>query len=506
MSNTILKFETLVERVARLKADGSKVVLCHGVFDLLHIGHIRHLEQARKMGDALVVTLTPDCFVNKGTHRPAFQEALRAEAIAALSVVDYVAINNWPTAVEAIRLLRPDVYCKGGEYRQQQVDEENNLLPEIRAAEETGVRVEYTDDIVFSSSQLLNSYFSPFPAETDAWLQVFRKERTSDEIVRYLDKMRPLNVLVVGEAIVDEYILCNTIGKSTKDPILACQYISTEVFAGGSLAVANHLADFCDHVGLVACLGETEHREDFIRRALLPNIDPMFVTKQDAPTIHKRRFVDQYSQNKLLELYIMNDSPLQGKDEKRLLEILDGVVKNYDVVIIADYGHGMMTSLATGTLCNKARFLAVNTQSNAGNRGFNSISRYLRADYVCLATHEIRLETRMREGNSHALLTEVAQRIDCPCFTETRGKWGSLHYTPQSGFIEVPAFATRVSDRVGGGDAVLAMTSLMVAQGAPWDIVGFVGNLAGAQVVTELGNRCPVNKLALAKHIISLLK
>src|SRR5262249_60009234 len=89
---------------------GKTVVQCHGVFDLLHIGHIRHFQEARKSGHLLVVTLTPDRYVNKGPHRPVFTETLRAEAIASLDAVDFVAINKWPTAVEAIQRIKPDIY------------------------------------------------------------------------------------------------------------------------------------------------------------------------------------------------------------------------------------------------------------------------------------------------------------------------------------------------------------------------------------------------------------
>src|SRR6266404_8694563 len=109
----IRRIAELAEALAALRANGKKVVHCHGVFDLLHIGHIKHLEAARKLGDALVVTLTPDRFVNKGPHRPAFPERLRAEALASLSCVSYVAINEWPTAVETIKRLRPNFFGKG---------------------------------------------------------------------------------------------------------------------------------------------------------------------------------------------------------------------------------------------------------------------------------------------------------------------------------------------------------------------------------------------------------
>ena len=110
-----------IEELAKLldvyRSETKKIVHCHGVFDRIHIGHIRYFEQARLLGDILVVTVTPDCFVDKGPHRPAFAEKLRAEAIASLSSVDYVAINQWTTAEETLRLLRPDFYVKGSEFK-----------------------------------------------------------------------------------------------------------------------------------------------------------------------------------------------------------------------------------------------------------------------------------------------------------------------------------------------------------------------------------------------------
>lgn len=504
--NNILPLDELSKKVNTLKSSGQTVVMCHGVFDLVHIGHIRHFEQAKALGDILVVTLTPDRFVNKGTHRPAFPEDLRAEAVAALKMVDYVAINPWPTAEKTIPTIRPDIFCKGGEYRQQQVDSESTLQPELAAARQAGTRVEFTDDIVFSSSNLINRHFSPFPESTNNWLDNFRTRHSAESIIDLLDTLKSSKVLVVGDAILDEYVFTTAIGKSTKDPVLACQYHDTETFVGGSLAIANHLAGFCDHVGLITCLGNTERREEFIKKSLLPQVRPTFITNHQAPTIHKRRFVDAYSQNKLLELYVMNDQPLMGNDEANLLETLETQLSEYDVVIVADYGHGMLTPPAITSLCENAKFLAVNTQSNAGNRGFNPVSKYKRADYVCLARHELELETRLRRANPNELLLEMARNIACPHFTVTQGKEGSLHYDENNGFTHVPAFATAVSDRVGAGDAVLALTSLLVAHKIPWEVVGFVGNVSGAQLVGELGNRYPISQVPMAKHIISLLK
>lgn len=503
----VLTLEEAGQIAANLKAEGKRVVLCHGVFDLLHIGHIQHFEESKALGDALVVTVTPDRYVNKGPHRPAFPEALRAETIASLGVVDYVAINRWPTAAETLRIIHPDVYCKGVEYKERQVDAEQNLLPEMGVTHELGIEVAFTGgDVVFSSSELLNRHFSGNSPEADAWLENLRTRYSSEDVIRWLDTLSQQRVLVVGEAIVDEYVYCAPIGKSTKDPVLACHYKDTEAYAGGSIAVANHIAGYCNEVTLITYLGENERRERFVRDALRKNVEPVFLTKSNSPTVHKRRFVDPYSETKLLELYIMDDRPLSGEDETSLLESIRSHQAGHDLTVVADYGHGLMTPAAIECLCEGDSFLAVNTQSNAGNRGFNPISKYRRADYVCLAQHEIMIETRMRDAPISDLLKEVAQRISCDRFTVTRGQSGSLHYTVGDSFTNVPSFATRVVDRVGAGDAFLSLSSLLVAAGAPWDIVGLAGNVAGSQVVAELGNRTPLDKMATCKHIISLMK
>jgi rfaE bifunctional protein nucleotidyltransferase chain/domain len=496
----------LVEIISSLKAQGRCVVHSHGVFDLIHPGHIRHLEAAKREGDVLVVTLTPDKYVGKGPGRPVFNQRLRAESLAALQCVDYVAINEWPTAIEVICLLRPNVYAQGGGYARRESDLTDELYDEQQAILSVGGRIHFTNEIMFSSTHLINNYFSTFPPETENWLKAFREQHTVDEVIGYLEDAIPLKALVVGEAIIDEYVFCHGLGKATKDPILAFQYCSTEMYAGGSLAVANHLAGFCDQVGLITLLGESERREDFVRQALLPNVRPCFVTQQGGPTIHKRRFVDNHTGARMFELYVMDDAPLEPHNEVALVQALADIISEYDIVIVADYGHGMMTPAMIAALCDTPCFLAVNTQANAGNRGFNAISKYPHADYVCLAMHEVALETRLRDADWRDSVLEVTKKIDCPRFTVTRGRDGSVHYGPECGFTEVPALATQVVDRVGAGDAVLAVTSLLVAQDAPWDIVGFVGNLAGAQMVAELGNRVSVSKASIARHAISLMK
>lgn len=500
----IMDLNQLAQLLVQLRKDGKRVVLSHGIFDPLHVGHIRHLEQAREMGDILVVTITPDEFYNKGEVRPTFSHDLRAEAVAALSIVDYVSINRWAMADETIRLLKPDVYVKGSGYKIMKKDI-GVVNPEVEALREVGGDLRFTEGLTFSSSRLAE-IFSPFSDEVNQYLTDFRQRHSIDEILDWVERASKLRPLVVGDAIIDEYEFCDGIGKSTKDPVLAVLQQSVERYAGGCMAIANHLAGICNEVELITQLGDINRQEAFVREALRPNVKPVILTKTGSPTVHKRRIVDRYSGNKLLEIYQMDDRATANSDALELESVLKEYLKKFDITVVGDYGHGMLTPQAIETICKGSPFLALNVQSNAGNRGFNPISKYRRADYVCVANHELSLEVRQRDGSPHERILMFAERIDCKRFTVTMGKFGTLHYDPMNGFYEAPALATLVRDRVGAGDAVLAITSLLSYVGAPWDIIAFVGNVAGAYLVAELGNRSPLEIVALSKNIVSFMR
>ena len=154
----IVDIYILARKVEELKARGKKIVHCHGCFDLMHPGHIKYFQAAKKMGDRLVVTVTPDKYVDKGPERPVFNQELRADSIAALECVDYVAINIWPTAEETLRLLVPDIYVKGQEFENLE-DKTGKLQKEYRILKEIGTEMRFTHEIVFSSTELLDQYF-----------------------------------------------------------------------------------------------------------------------------------------------------------------------------------------------------------------------------------------------------------------------------------------------------------------------------------------------------------
>jgi len=155
----ILDLKELAGKIFNIKSEGKKIVHCHGCFDMMHPGHIKYFQASKKMGDILVVTVTPDRFVDKGPDRPVFNQDLRVESIAALECVDYVSVNHWPTAEETLRLLLPDYYVKGQEFEKLQ-DKTGKIQKEVEVVREIGAEIRFTHEIVFSSTKLIKEYLS----------------------------------------------------------------------------------------------------------------------------------------------------------------------------------------------------------------------------------------------------------------------------------------------------------------------------------------------------------
>jgi len=500
----IKSLDELAAISAQLRAQGKKVVHCHGVFDLLHIGHVRHFENAKKLGDVLMITLTPDQWVNKGPLRPAFNHHLRAEMVGSLECVDYVALNNGPTATETIKRLRPHYYVKGSDYRQASQDVTGGIVHEEEAVRQGGGELVFTDEITFSSSALINRHLPVLSEEASQFVTEFGQRHPLRTMLDYLETAKKLNVLVLGETIIDQYNYCETLGKSGKEPILAVRLESTESFIGGVLAVANHLAAMLDRVSLVSYLGEENPQEALVREKLSPKVAPTFFTVRGAPTIVKERFIENYPFQKIFEVYHMKDDLDEPANTDRLCGLLRETLPQFDLVVCTDYGHGMFEAPVVETLCRHAKCLAVNSQANAGNHGFNTVSKFSRADYICVSEKEIRLEARQRRQDLFQIVGGIAERMQCRKALITRGKQGILTYGASEGFVQVPAWARHFTDRMGAGDAVFAVTSLLMAQDAPAEVLGFVGNAVGAMAVATVGNRAAIDRVELIKFLVSL--
>lgn len=492
--------------VAEAKKKGKTVVHCHGCFDLVHLGHLRHFMEAKAQGDILVVTLTEDRFVNKGPDRPFFTQAQRLEFLSHVDCIDYVALNQWPTAVETIKLLAPSIYVKGKEYADEKKDISGKIRDEIQAVESVGGRIYYTDDITFSSSRLLNAGMDTLDREFQDFMAAFRERFPFEEIEGQVTDLSKLKVVVVGDTILDQYHFVVPVGMPTKASSVSVRYVKSEIHAGGILAIANHCANFAKQVDLFTLIGDLDDHRDFVLGKLSPNVAPHLFVKPSSYTVTKTRYLDQNQGNRLFEVAHISESGLPADMENEFLERLLAKVREADVVILGDFGHFLVTRTLIEMLQKEAKYLAVNVQTNSLNYGFNTIQKIRKAHYISIDERELRLAFQDKNGPLDELVARALKDKEIDTLSVTLGSKGVLVAARGKSHVRVPACTKTTVDTVGAGDAFLAVSSLVASQKPDLSLVGFVGNVAGAIATRYLGNQSFVERVPYLKFIQTLMK
>jgi len=501
----LLTLESDVEILNEIRESGKTIALCHGVFDLIHPGHIQHFSAAKKLVDILIVSITTDEFVNKGPGRPLFNQNIRLASLSALVDVDYVAISNSPTAVQVIDFIKPDLYIKGSDYSDEENDVTGMISLEQQSVEKHGGKIHFTNEMTSSSSSLINKFLSTIPVNAQDWVKDFKANNGYELTVSWLDKIQHLKILITGETIFDQYTYCEPLAKSSKDPLLAFQLGSTNMYPGGVLAISNNCQSWASEVSVLSFIGKDANNYLDVMSTVNNKIKLNMIKIEDRPSILKHRFVDINSESRVFEYYNFesSDLPIKASDEIELL--LDKACMNSDILIAADYGHGFFSQKIIDSLANQQLFIAVNTQSNAGNRGYNTISKYKKADLVCLNSGEIQLELRNRNPDYFEIIPQIMKRMNAKYAVVTLGGEGLIVFDYLGEIAKVPAFANKVVDKVGAGDAVLAISSMLASVGAPVKVIGFLANLIAAHEVSQLGHQSSLSYSDIKKHTKAIL-
>jgi len=266
------------------------------------------------------------------------------------------------------------------------------------------------------------------------------------------------------------------------------------------------LSDFCNNVSLLSFLGEDNEYKSFIKENIEENIQLNFLNKSNSPTIVKRRFVDSIDRKKILGVYSINDSALNKAEEAKLLESFDKLSKGHDLVIVSDYGHGIITPKIADYISKTDKFVSLNAQVNAANIGTHSVRKYHDINCLIINATELHYEMRQRDGDSEKLALKLKKIIKANYITVTKGKDGAFLFNDKTVPVNCPGFAVEVVDKIGSGDALLALLSVCLYSKIDDDLSLFIGSLAAAQSVETIGNSKPVNKVTLLKTISHLLK
>lgn len=462
------------------------VVMCHGAFDIVHPGHLRHLAYAREKADLLIASITTDAQITKAKYRPYVPEELRAMNLAALEIVDFVIIDPHATPIENILFLQPDFFAKGYEYFA-------NGLPmktreEIAALKSYGGEMLFTPgDVVYSSSALIESH--PPKLAVDKLLILMESEGITFSGLRAtLEQFRDLHVHVVGDTIVDSYCYCSVLGATAKSPTLSVRYEKREVFAGGAAAVAKHVRATGAEVTLSTVLGDDEHKEFVLREMdesgirLVPVVDKMRHT-----TYKERFFADGY---KMLQVdHVDNRTVSEGALESIGSALRDG---RADTVVFSDFRHGIFNRQTVGTLREYIPVGALKVADSQVSNRWGNILDFTEFDLLTPNEREARFALGDQDSVVRPLALKLFQAARCRWLILKLGERGLLGYrTPGQmprEFFTVDSFADHVADPIGAGDALLAYASLAQRVTNNIVIASILGSAAAAVACERQGN------------------
>ncbi len=486
----------LASRREALRAAGKAVVQCHGCFDIVHPGHVRHLQQARSMGDALIVSLTADEHVGKGDGRPLFNESLRAENLAALDCVDLVCVNTEPTAVGLLDEVRPDMYVKGREY------ESNNdprFAAEREAVERHGGSVVFSSgDIVFSSTAIVRQ----MEADRDPSAGKLDRLRASGYIDperarRTLALARGAQVVVVGEVILDTYVHCDQPQVASESPVLSLRPLDRMTSDGGAAVIARHLAALGAAPTLVTALPRTTEAQA-LRERLEQEGVRVEAVPCETPLLEKQRFL--VGTQKVMKLDLVRPVTLGASVQGEMRALARNAAQGAQAAILADFGNGLLTQRLLGSLIGTLRPLVPTLSGDVSGRRA-ALTRMESMDLLCPTEQELRAAMGDFDNSLNAVVAEFAERTHVGHCLVTLGAEGLIAFDrlaepsdnadgsrTQVAGEHVPALAEHAIDTLGCGDALLSVATLARIAGAPIMESAFLGSVAAAASASRLGN------------------
>lgn len=424
--------------------------LAHGVFDVLHSGHLLHLKECKKYCDKLIVSITDDTFVNKGPGRPIFSSNERVEMLKNFSYVDQVLINKDYTPIKLINKIKPNFYFKGSDYSNFSNDLTGNISKEKKAVEKYGGKILILKTKNYSSSTIVNKSFNFLSKELKTKLEKIDKVAILNFFKKNNQKKINKKILILGEPIIDKYTYVDILGKSQKNQIISTSELNKKVIGGGTILVTQYLSKFFEKVDYL-CI-KNNFNDQFYKKFLNNKVKKIIISDRDSKMTIKNRYVNFYKGERLFQNNINNNQSLSKHGEIKLINVLKKIINKYEKIILFDYGHGLINDKFLRFINKNRNKFYINCQSNSSNFGFNLATKYNGGHTICMDELEFRLCVCDRINSIEYLIDNNLKFISkFKNFIITRGKNGCYCIINKKKY-NVPIIFESSRDTTGSGD------------------------------------------------------
>jgi rfaE bifunctional protein kinase chain/domain len=472
-----------------------KVIMCHGVFDVVHPGHLRHLLYAKSKADILIASLTADRHITKGMFRPHVPQELRALNLAAFEMVDYVIIDPNEKPIESLRRLQPDFFAKGYEYASDGVHPRTQ--EEIEVLSSYGGEMIFTPgDIVYSSSRLLE--VEPPNLRSEKLLTLMDLAGLSFDTLRNtLPQFAGFRVHVVGDTIVDSLTRCAMIGGQTKTPTLSVLFQEREDFIGGAAIVAEHLRAAGAEVVLSTVLGDDAMKDFVLERLRASGIETRAIIDRTRPTTNKNAIVAEGY--RLLKVDTLDNRSISDEIQARLAASVSDVPT--DAVVFSDFRHGIFNRRTTPALIDAIPAGVLRVADSQVASRWGNITEFKDFDLITPNEREARFALADQDSGIRPLASRLYDTAMCKVLILKLGDRGvitcrSKDHEALDSFFVVDSFVDSVVDSIGAGDALLAYATLSMLATSDSVIATIIGSIAAA-VECESDGNVPVQRDAV---------
>ena len=467
-----------------------KVIMCHGVFDVVHPGHMRHLVYAKSKADILIASLTADKHITKGLYRPHVPQDLRAVNLAAFEMVDYVLIDERDKPLENIHLIQPDYFAKGFEYGGNEIAQ--NTAEELEVVKSYGGELIFTPgDVVYSSSALIKEA-EPDVRHANLHILMERNNLDFDGLRRVLNQMQGRRVHVLGDTIVDSYTYCAMIGGQTKTPTLSVAFERRVDYVGGAGVVTKHLLAAGADVTFSTVLGDDPLKEFVVEDLSRAGVNLRAIVDKTRPTVNKNAII--VGGYRLLKVDTLDNRSISDEILGELQVNVSG--DKVDAVVYSDFRHGIFNRRTIPKLIEAIPPGAYRVADSQVASRWGNITDFKDFNLITPNEREARFALGDQDSGVRPLASLLYDAARCKLLILKLGERGVLacrdyeHYSLDSYFV-VNSFADKVVDAVGAGDAMLAYATLAMLASGNDAAATIIGNMA-ASCECEVDGNVPV--------------
>ena len=485
-----------------------RLVVCYGHFNVIHPGHMRYLKYARSLGDILIVALQADAGLVDAEAKNYFSEVERAEGLSLLHIVDYVIILDNGNLDDFVRKIKPRILVLGSEHENDRDEMINSAITLLN--EQKGKVVFHAGDTRYANADLLYTGIDELERER---ISSFKKVCSNQGIdLRSLEKrlneIENVNLLVVGDTIVDQYVACDAMGMSAEAPVLVVRELESREFIGGAAIVASHIKSLGATCHFLSVVGDDPHAGYVDKKLTDRNVYTHLISDSSRPTTYKIRYMVE--NQKLFRVSQLNEHKLSTNIEDLVIDKIYELAPQIDGILVSDFVYGVITEKVLEAIRNAAKkhdlkiFGDVQCSSQLGK-----VTKFKNFDLIFPTEREARLGMENNVDGIEWIANSLMQELESNELLITLGSEGFIAYSKQSdGFMNrqhYPAMTVSPVDVAGAGDSLFAAMSACITSGATLMEASAIGACMASLAVREVGNQ-PISCNKIKNYLSRICK